>query len=477
MVGGRHEHTQDARQVVCEEATAGSQQLLEMQPRALAEVLHGSLPFSCDKLAAFSETLALASFKQREVSITLARPWDSDCPLIGISDGFERLTGYTREEILGRNCRFLNQGCVVSATDRHAMRVCLRTGQSFTGVLRNRRKNGEFFSNLLTMRTLRIGELPYIVGVQMDVTNIEVDLASDTTASDEITALVDAIFSASIEARITQSPLSKEAANYQKARDAFVSVEASLYQNKLKILKTFWDVYNDDATAKLTKLRNVMSEPILGASSSSCLLDQNSPTEDRLPPCYRGMAARPLVPLSNPTPVPLSNPTFSRTLSHTWNTAELGSTTTREEPAEGLSKEYGVAASTIAEQPLEAMVAQLTIAEQPIETIVADLPSVGSVDHPKDCKPCSFFCYSVMGCEKGVECTFCHMEHPRRTRKRAHRKKKGEKEEDDNDEVDFKAEGLDMAPDGLAKSRSRKRESTKVRDCDAAVAPVVRDLS
>ncbi|CAE7940564.1 PHOT1A, partial [Symbiodinium sp. KB8] len=40
-------------------------------------------------------------------SFTIADPRISGCPLIGCSSGFGTLCGYTMDEIVGRNCRFL----------------------------------------------------------------------------------------------------------------------------------------------------------------------------------------------------------------------------------------------------------------------------------------------------------------------------------------------------------------------------------
>lgn len=42
--------------------------------------------------------------------VTVANPHGEDFPLIAVSEEFETMTGYTRNEILGVNCRFLNQG-------------------------------------------------------------------------------------------------------------------------------------------------------------------------------------------------------------------------------------------------------------------------------------------------------------------------------------------------------------------------------
>lgn len=41
------------------------------------------------------------------VGITISDPDREDNPLIYVNDAFERLTGYSRAAVLGRNCRFL----------------------------------------------------------------------------------------------------------------------------------------------------------------------------------------------------------------------------------------------------------------------------------------------------------------------------------------------------------------------------------
>ena len=39
--------------------------------------------------------------------ITIADPNLPDCPLMYVNEAFCRMTGYDQDEILGRNCRFL----------------------------------------------------------------------------------------------------------------------------------------------------------------------------------------------------------------------------------------------------------------------------------------------------------------------------------------------------------------------------------
>ncbi|WP_439627104.1 PAS domain S-box protein [Gemmata sp.] len=94
-----------------------------------------------------------------------------DNPVIFASPGFERLTGYSAAEILGRNCRFL-QG---ADTDRGAVarvRGAVAAHEPWTVELLNYRKDGTPFWNELSVSPVRddAGRLTHFVGVQVDVT-------------------------------------------------------------------------------------------------------------------------------------------------------------------------------------------------------------------------------------------------------------------------------------------------------------------
>lgn len=49
--------------------------------------------------------------------VTVANPQSEDSPLIAVSEEFETMTGFSRHEILGVNCRFLNQGVDMNPQD------------------------------------------------------------------------------------------------------------------------------------------------------------------------------------------------------------------------------------------------------------------------------------------------------------------------------------------------------------------------
>jgi len=124
-------------------------------------------------------------------SVCVAIPTIEDTPLIAVSDGFTRLTGYTQEEIVGRNCRFLLEGVpqknVQNQTRIEARRYCraatLRglTKLSHTFLLqRNARKNGELFWNLFMLCWLTgPDQTSFIVGLQLDL-GPELNLAQGT---------------------------------------------------------------------------------------------------------------------------------------------------------------------------------------------------------------------------------------------------------------------------------------------------------
>ncbi len=94
-----------------------------------------------------------------------------DAPLVYVNAGFERLTGYSRGEILGKNCRFL-QGEAAGADAVAEIRAAIAEGREFSGELLNFRKDGTPFWNLLSLTPLRdaSGAVTHYVGVQSDIT-------------------------------------------------------------------------------------------------------------------------------------------------------------------------------------------------------------------------------------------------------------------------------------------------------------------
>jgi PAS domain S-box-containing protein len=104
-------------------------------------------------------------------SIVISDPNQPDDPLVYVNPAFERTTGYTAEEVLGRNCRFLQN------EDRDQpgvgeLRAAVHEGRHCSVVLRNYRKDGTLFWNELSIYPVRDEEhrVTNFVGVQNDIT-------------------------------------------------------------------------------------------------------------------------------------------------------------------------------------------------------------------------------------------------------------------------------------------------------------------
>jgi len=103
--------------------------------------------------------------------ITLADPDMEDMPLVYVNKAFESMTGYTMEEVVGKNCRFM-QGEEREQKERYMMQEAIKNNESIEITFKNYRKNGELFYNHLEMSPLfdSNGNVLYYLGVQLDVT-------------------------------------------------------------------------------------------------------------------------------------------------------------------------------------------------------------------------------------------------------------------------------------------------------------------
>ena len=116
--------------------------------------------------------LRLRALDEAPIGVTITDPDRPDNPLIYVNRSFEELTGYDAEEVLGRNCRFL-QGPATEEAPVAAIRAAIEEERSTTVELRNYRKDGTEFWNEVTIAPLRneAGEVTNFVGFQVDVTD------------------------------------------------------------------------------------------------------------------------------------------------------------------------------------------------------------------------------------------------------------------------------------------------------------------
>ncbi|WP_175652064.1 PAS domain-containing protein [Pseudomonas sp. Marseille-P9899] len=95
---------------------------------------------------------------------------DEDTILIYVNPAFERMTGFDANDILYRDCRFL-QGDDRDQPARERIRQALQSGQPCREVLRNYRKDGSAFWNELSITPVfnEADKLTYFIGIQKDV--------------------------------------------------------------------------------------------------------------------------------------------------------------------------------------------------------------------------------------------------------------------------------------------------------------------
>jgi PAS domain S-box-containing protein len=103
--------------------------------------------------------------------IIITDPTQSDNPIVYVNPGFERMTGYSADEVIGRNSRLL-QGIETGQPALDPLRRAFREGGDCTVTLRNYRKDGSLFWNELSISPVfdAEGHITYYVGIQTDVT-------------------------------------------------------------------------------------------------------------------------------------------------------------------------------------------------------------------------------------------------------------------------------------------------------------------
>jgi PAS domain S-box-containing protein len=103
--------------------------------------------------------------------IVITDPNAPDDPIVYVNPAFERISGYSAEEVGGRNCRFL-QGEDRDQPALDELRGALREERECRVVLKNYRKDGTPFWNELYVSPVQDeeGKLTNFVGIQNDIT-------------------------------------------------------------------------------------------------------------------------------------------------------------------------------------------------------------------------------------------------------------------------------------------------------------------
>lgn len=137
---------------------------------------------ACERMSGMVQSL--------DCAVTLADPLHPDCPLVAASTGFAKLTGLPRGAVLGRNCRFLQDGVpphllnkTAQAETRAFIDLCGQPGRQprepavFTQI--NKRANGDLFTMHYLLYYASYSGRPFILALQMDagLLGLEADAA------------------------------------------------------------------------------------------------------------------------------------------------------------------------------------------------------------------------------------------------------------------------------------------------------------
>lgn len=115
--------------------------------------------------------------------IAIAPRLGANSPLLYVNKAFERLTRYARNEVLGKDCRYL-QGSERDQPEIARIRAAIQAGEQVDATLRNYRKDGSAFWNSLSLRPARVGDDLFYVAVIRDVSAIrQTQIALDRVAN------------------------------------------------------------------------------------------------------------------------------------------------------------------------------------------------------------------------------------------------------------------------------------------------------
>ncbi|KAK3323742.1 hypothetical protein B0T19DRAFT_212893 [Cercophora scortea] len=102
-------------------------------------------------------------------SFCLTDPLEPDNPIVFASDGFVKVSGYERHEVMHKNCRFM-QGISTDGEVSRRIREAVATGRETVELIVNHRKDGSPFWNLLFVCPLQEhGSVRYCLGGQINV--------------------------------------------------------------------------------------------------------------------------------------------------------------------------------------------------------------------------------------------------------------------------------------------------------------------
>ena len=158
--------------------------------------LSSRMGMSQKEIASFKEfeDLLIKATNTADEGITISSMVEPDRPLIFVNEGFERLTGYSKKDVIGKNCRFL-QGEETDKTPVEELRRAIKNEEQTTVELLNYKKDGTPFWNRLSITPLKDenGIATHYVGIQSDITELRETQNSLRAANKDLALFQDKI--------------------------------------------------------------------------------------------------------------------------------------------------------------------------------------------------------------------------------------------------------------------------------------------
>lgn len=124
------------------------------------------------------------------IAMVLSNPRRPDNPLEIVNPAFCALTGYSEQEIIGRNCRFLTGRATDPASSEH-LRSSIRDRRPVMVDILNYRSDGRMFRNGVTVAPLygADGEVKYFLGSQVDLGDAPSSMGRRAAATERVSRL------------------------------------------------------------------------------------------------------------------------------------------------------------------------------------------------------------------------------------------------------------------------------------------------
>ncbi len=140
----------------------------------LFEEIKLDISFALERVERLRENMIIAeALKNSDTWILVT---DKDGTILYVNDAVEKISGYTKDELIGQNPRIFKSG-LVDASIYKDMWETILSGQIYEGIIPNRKKSGKIFHSLVKIIPLELpGKIIRFVAVAKDVTR-EVSLS------------------------------------------------------------------------------------------------------------------------------------------------------------------------------------------------------------------------------------------------------------------------------------------------------------